>query len=128
MRRRSRGTVIRSGPLAILLLSTFDEVTVVFSDELTPASTSHVSPCVALFGNRFGFPIPTISPPYVERNNLTMRMSMRRFTWLTNGFSKKAETYGGLAAHPTRGESCSGLGRTWRPGRPPALTPAALVC
>ena len=39
-----------------------------------------------------------VSTSYVERQNLTMRMHMRRFMRLTNGFSKKAEDHADIVA------------------------------
>ncbi len=43
-----------------------------------------------------------ISTSYIERSNLTLRMGSRRFTRLTNGFSKKVENHAhAVAIHYT---------------------------
>jgi hypothetical protein len=48
-----------------------------------------------------------ISTSYIERQNLTMRMSMRRFTRLANAFSKKIENLkAAVALHFARYNFC----------------------
>ena len=46
-----------------------------------------------------GYPDPKhVSTSYIERANLSLRMGMRRFTRLTNGFSKKIENHAASVA------------------------------
>ena len=66
------------------------------------SSESRYSPATCIgcrTGVLAGNPDPDhISTSFIERQNLTMRMSMRRFTRLANGFSKKLENHGHAVA------------------------------
>ncbi len=68
---------------------------VVKSYEANPAGEGRYSPPRVVSVEKkvvTGNPAPEfISTSYIERQNLTMRMNMRRFTRLTNAFSKKAD-------------------------------------
>lgn len=66
-----------------------------------------------------GVPDPDhVSTSFVERQNLTRQMCMRRFTRLTNGFSKKIENHGhAVALHFMHYNFC-------RVHKTPRVTPA----
>jgi hypothetical protein len=56
-----------------------------------------------------------ISISYVEHQNLTMRMSMRRFTRLTNGLSKKRENHAAAIALYRMAMTSSASTLLWEP-------------
>jgi len=82
--------------------STVDYATIVKEYESEPAGAGRYSPPKVTATAKtpiFGSPVEElVSTSYVERQNLTMRMQIRRFTRLTNAHSKKLKNHGAAVA------------------------------
>lgn len=92
----------------------------------TPEASRRYSPAAVVAVNRHaisGAPAE-ISTSYVERQNLTVRMGSRRFTRLTNGFSKKLENHTAAVALYVAHYNLCRVHETLSPNARHQITPA----
>lgn len=89
-------------PIAASFDGSVDYAQIVKTFEVEPAGSGRYSPPKVTGVEKtpiLGAPIAElVSTSYVERSNLSIRMGVRRFTRLTNAFSKKLENHGAAVA------------------------------